>query len=65
MKKYLISLISILISIICMFFNFTPYSISFDLFFLPSVAWLFFKIGIVTGLTVLIISFFQEPKDVQ
>lgn len=61
MKKYLISIISIFISFVCMFFYYDPYSES--LFFLSSVAALFFKIGVTTGLAVFIISFFEKLEE--
>jgi hypothetical protein len=65
MKKYLISLISIFISITCI----VSYDIIYkrtllDQFFLLPVAGLFFKIGITTGLAVFIISCYKKSEKI-
>lgn len=66
MKKYIVSLISILISIICIVsYNIIYYRTLRDPFFLMPVAWLFLKIGVTTALVVFIISCVQKSKEVQ
>ncbi|MEG1256542.1 hypothetical protein [Clostridium sp.] len=63
MGKYLISLISIVVSVICIVsYNIICYRTLLDPFFLMPVAWLFFKIGIITAFAVFVISCVQKLK---
>jgi hypothetical protein len=65
MKKYLISLISIFISITCIISYDIIYKRTLlDPFFLLPVAGLFFKIGITTGLAVFVISCHEKSEEI-
>jgi len=65
MKKYLISLISIFISITCIVLCISAYDITLlePLYLLP-MSWLFFKIGITTGFAVFIISCYEKSEEI-
>ncbi|WP_346887657.1 DUF3955 domain-containing protein [Clostridium sp. UBA1056] len=71
MKKYLVSLISIFISIICIIsYNIIGSEVLADgtlvePFFLIPLGWLFFAIGIIAGIAAFIISCARKPKEVQ
>ena len=71
MKKYLVSLISIFISIVCIIsYNIIGSEVLADgtlvePFFLIPLGWLFFAIGIITGIIAFIISYTRKPKEVQ
>ncbi len=68
MKKYLVSLISIFISIICIIsYNIIGSEVLADgtlvePFFLIPLGWLFFAIGIISGIIVFIISHVRKSK---
>ena len=71
MKKYLVSLISIFISIVCIIsYNIIGSEVLADgtlvePFFLIPLGWLFFAIGIITGITAFIVSCARKPKEVE
>ncbi|HAK43209.1 MAG TPA: hypothetical protein DCM59_11550 [Clostridium sp.] len=65
MKKYLISLISLFISITCVVSCIIMYDkTSMELSFLLPVAGLFFKIAITTALTVFVISCYEKSEEI-
>ena len=65
MKKYLISLISLFISITCIVSCIIMYDrTSMELSFLLPMAGLFFKIGITTGFAVFIISCYEKSEEI-
>ena len=65
MKKYLIPLISLFISITCVVFCITMYDkISMEISFLLPVAGLFFKIAITTALAVFVISCYEKSEEI-
>lgn len=71
MKKYLVSLISIFISIVCIIsYNIIGSEVLADgtlvePFFLIPFGWLFFAIGITTGIAAFIISCTRKSREVQ
>lgn len=71
MKKYLVSLISIFISMVCIIsYNIIGSEVLADgtlvePFFLIPLGWLFFAIGIIAGIIAFIISYTRKPKEVQ
>ena len=71
MKKYLVSLISIFISIVCIIsYNIIGSEVLADgtlvePFFLIPFGWLFFAIGIITGISAFIISCTRKSREVQ
>jgi len=70
MKKYLLSLISIFISIVCIVsYNIIGSEVLADgtlaePFFLIPLGWLFLAIGIITGITAFIISCARKSREV-
>lgn len=70
-KKYLVSLISIFISIVCIVsFNIIgsevlPDGTLVEPFFLIPLGWLFFSIGIISGISAFIISCTRKSREVQ
>lgn len=65
MKKYLIPLVSLFISITCVVSCIIMYDrTSMELSFLLPVAGLFFKIGITTGLAAFVISCYEKSEEI-
>ncbi|WP_346887377.1 hypothetical protein [Clostridium sp. UBA1056] len=65
MKKYLISLISLFISITCVVSCIIMYDrTSMEISFLLPVAGVFFKIGITTALAVFVISCYEKSEEI-
>jgi len=70
MKKYLISLISIFISIVCIVsYNIIGSEVLADgtlvePFFLIPLGWLFIFIALISGVTVFVISFYKKSEEI-